>query len=254
MKLYALPHETIARQQCGDPLLRHLTDKIVRLLGAPRGRVLDVGCGTGRVAVELARRGFAVDALDVERPVVEQARDLAAAHGADVRFFVADFKQIDPQFPDALYDAVVCSEVLEHVEPWRDVVANMARVLKPGGLLVVTTPNDPGQFSILDKYAGHVRRFRWAELSAGLSDFEVLEAFTVGFPLTRAIHWAYTRVALPLFFKEHSPERMWRTGSSYPRLWANAFYRFARFDDVFNSLGWGTTWVVKARKLEKARP
>ena len=254
MKLYELPQETVVRQQCGDPLLRHLTDKIVRLLGAPPGRVLDVGCGTGRVAVELAGRGFSVDALDLEPQVVEQAGALATRCGASVRFFAADFQGVDPRFPDETYDAVVCSEVLEHVGPWRDVLANMARVLHPGGLLILTTPNGPRQFSVLDKYAGHVRRFRWAELSAGLSDFEVLEAFTVGFPLTRAIHWAYARVALPLFFKEHSPERMWRSGSSYPRLWANAFYRAARFDDFFNSLGWGTTWVVKARKLEKRRP
>lgn len=253
MKLYELPEETIVRHQFGDPLLRHLTDKIVRLMGSPGGRVLDVGCGTGRVAVALARRGFEVDALDVEPQVVEQAKDLAARSGADVRFFVADFQHADPQFPDESYNAVVCSEVLEHVEPWRDVLVNIARVLKPGGLLILTTPNDPKQFSFLDKYAGHVRRFRWAELSAGLSDFAVLEAFTVGFPLTRAIHWTYTRLALPLLFKEHSPERMWRPGSSYPRLWANAFYRFARFDDLFNSLRRGTTWVVKARKLEKNR-
>ncbi len=251
MKLYEQSGETIERHQCGDPLLRHLTDKILRLMGLPPGRVLDVGCGAGRVAVALARRGFQVDALDVEARVVEQAKEFAARSGADVRFFVADFQKPDPRFPDKTYDAVVCSEVLEHVEPWWDIVANIDRVLKPGGVLVLTTPNDPKQFSVLDEYAGHVRRFHWAELSAGLSGFTVLEAFTVGFPLTRAVHWSYTRIALPLLFKEHAPQEMWQQGSLYQRLVAGSLYRLAQFDDLFNSFRLGTTWVVKACKVRE---
>ena len=122
-------------------------------------------------------------------------------------------------------------------------------MLKPGGLLVLTTPNDPGQFSILDEYAGHVRRFRWDELKSGLGRFSIEKAFTVGFPLTRTLHWTYTRVLLPLFYKEHSPERMWQEGSLYRKVGAEATYRLAQIDDLFNSWKLGTTWVVKARKL-----
>jgi len=249
MKVYGLSSDTIERHQCGDPLLRHLTDKILKLVDLPGGRALEVGCGAGRIAIALARRGFQVDGLDVVPRVVEQAAHLAAAAGVDARFFVADFTKSDPRFPDETYDLVVCSEVLEHVEPWREVVGNIAQVLKPGGLLVLTTPNDPAQFSVLDEYAGHVRRFGWEELHSGLGRFAVVKAFTVGFPLTRALHWTYTRVALPLLFKEHSPERMWQEGSLYQRVGAQATYRLAQIDDLFNSLKLGTTWVVKARKL-----
>jgi SAM-dependent methyltransferase len=252
MKVYGLSSETIERHQWGDPLLRHLTDKILKLVDLPAGRALEVGCGAGRIAIELARRGFQVDGLDVEPRVVEQAAELAASAGVAAKFFVADFSKPDPRFPDATYDLVVCSEVLEHVEPWREVVDNIARVLKPGGLLVLTTPNDPGQFSVLDEYAGHVRRFGWEELRSGLGAFSILKAFTVGFPLTRALHWTYTRVALPLLFKEHSPEKMWQDDSLYRRVGAQATYQLARIDDLFNGLKLGTTWVVKARKLGAA--
>ena len=249
MKVYDLSRGTIERHQWGDPLLRHLTDKILRLLDLRGGRVLDVGCGTGRVAIALSLRGFDVDAVDIAADVVEQGRELAGRCGTDVAFSVADFSRSEPRFVDSAYDAVVCSEVLEHVEDWRGIVDNIARVLKPGGVLVLTTPNDPAQFSVLDEYAGHVRRFRWDELHSGLSGFSVVKAFTVGFPLTRALHWTYTRVALPLFFKEHSPERMWEKGSLYQRVGSQVIYRLAQIDDLFNSLKLGTTWVVKARKL-----
>lgn len=250
MKVYSLPKDTIERSQWRDPLLRHLTDKILDLIDVPSGRVLDVGCGAGRVAIALAGRGFQVDALDIASDVVDQARQLAERSGVDVRFFVGDVTQRDPRFPDGAYDVAVCSEVLEHVGPWSDVLENIARILKPGGLLLLTTPNDPKQFSVLDEYAGHVRRFRWAELQAGLSPFTVLEAFTVGFPITRAVHWTYTRLALPLVFRRHNPDRMWRPGSIYERLGAEVFYRLAKLDDLFNALKWGTTWVVKARRRE----
>jgi SAM-dependent methyltransferase len=252
MKVYRLSSDTIEQHQWGDPLLRHLTDKILKLVDVPGGRALDVGCGAGRLATALGRRGFQVDGVDVEERVVEQAGQLAAAAGVGARFFVADFTKADTRFADEKYDLVVCSEVLEHVEGWRDVVANIARVLKPGGLLVLTTPNDPGQFSILDEYAGHVRRFRWDELKSGLGRFSIEKAFTVGFPLTRTLHWTYTRVLLPLFYKEHSPERMWQEGSLYRKVGAEATYRLAQIDDLFNSWKLGTTWVVKARKLGAA--
>src|SRR5439155_1082768 len=196
MKVYDLSKDTIERHQFGDPLLRHLTDKILQLIDLPGGRALDVGCGAGRLAVALARRGFEVDGVDVAASVVEQAAQLASEAGISARFFVADFRQPDARFPDETYDLVVCSEVVEHVESWRSVLDNIARVLKPGGLLLLTTPNDPAQFSILDEYAGHFRRFRWRELETGLSEFSVLTAFTVGFPLTPALHPAERFISL----------------------------------------------------------
>ena len=134
--------------------------------------------------------------------------------------------------------------------PWQEVVDNIARVLKPAASWSCTTPNDPGQFSVLDEYAGHVRRFGWGGAAVGAR--RVLDPESVhgaGLPLTRAVHWTYKRVALPLLFKEHAPERMWQDDSLYRRVGAEAAYQLARIDDLFNGLKLGTTWVVKARKL-----
>jgi len=248
MKVYELPMEMILRWHWNDPLLRHLTDTILRLVDQPHGHALDVGTGLGRAAVALARRGFQVDALDPQVDVIEQARLIAREFRVKVNYSVADFSRADERFPNETYDLAVCSEVLEHIEPWQTVVQNIYRVLKPGGVLILTVPNDPKQFSILDSYAGHLRRYRWSDLAKALADFEIQNAFTVGFPFTRSIHWTYTRLVLPLVFREHRPDRMWKTGSAYSTVGSKVFYLAARLDDLFNGWKRGTTWVIKARK------
>lgn len=249
MKVYKLQKETIQRWQWGDPLLRHLTDYVLRLVDGDGGEALDVGCGTGRVSVALARKGYQVTGLDPAGDVIAQARELAADLNLEIDYRVADFSEPDTFFRKESFDLVVCSEVLEHIEPWQQVVDNIRQVLKIGRSMILTVPNDPAQFSELDSYAGHLRRFRWDELQPALRGFNVERAFTVGFPLTRTVHWAYTRVALPLLFREHRPDRMWSSGSAYSGVGAAALYRAIQFDDFFNGLKLGTTWVIKARKV-----
>ena len=100
-------------------------------------RVLDVGCGTGgylRIMAPLVAPGAAVG-IDVSATLIARAQQLAAAEEANVSFRVGD--AYDLPFPDASFDRVVASQVLLHLaEPWR-AVAQMRRVLAPGGLLSI---------------------------------------------------------------------------------------------------------------------
>lgn len=248
MRLYDLSKSTVERFQWRDPHLRHLTEILVRLAEPANGRALDVGCGTGRISVALAEKGFRVDALDPEVDVVEHARELASQLGVDVNFLAADFTKPDHRFPDKRYDLVVCCEVLEHVAEWEKVVTNMRRVLKPGGVLILTVPNGPRQFNVLDTYSGHLRRYKWEQLAAVLQGFDVEKRFTIGFPFLRALRWIYVKFAIPLIYKKPATDRMWRPGSIYERFGVQAIYRLAPLEDLFNGFKWGTTWVVKARK------
>src|SRR6185295_8696138 len=89
------------------------------------------------------------------------------------------------------YDVVVCTEVLEHVGPWRELLARAGELLRPCGVLVVSVPRDPRQFSVLDSYAGHLRRFQDEELLDELqSDYEQISMRRLGFPAMRMIVWA----------------------------------------------------------------
>lgn len=99
-------------------------------------RVLDLGCGTGYGAAELARTAAAVSAVDVAPEAVEWAREKFGEH--------ADFRQASATalpFDDDSFDAVVCFEVIEHLAEWPRLLTESKRVLAPGGVLIVSTPN-----------------------------------------------------------------------------------------------------------------
>lgn len=100
-----------------------------------RARVLDAGCGTGRVAVELARRGHLVTGADVDASMLEQARRADPAG----RWVLGDLLEVSAEQVGAPLDAVVLAgNVVVYLAPGTEaaVVARLAGWLAPGGLLV----------------------------------------------------------------------------------------------------------------------
>lgn len=104
------------------------------------GSVLDAGCGTGRVAIELARRGFAVSGVDREPDMLQVAR----AKAPHLDWYLADLSSVtvrvpDPEGPLRLFEAIVMAgNVMIFLDPGTEprVVANLARHLQPAGLLI----------------------------------------------------------------------------------------------------------------------
>jgi 2-polyprenyl-3-methyl-5-hydroxy-6-metoxy-1,4-benzoquinol methylase len=102
----------------------------------PRGRLLDVAGGSGVTAEILRSRGWEVSALDVSDALVERMR----ARGIeDARRH--DLSAGPLPYPDAKFQAVFAGEIIEHLVDTAGFVAELARVLVPGGVAVVTTPN-----------------------------------------------------------------------------------------------------------------
>jgi 2-polyprenyl-3-methyl-5-hydroxy-6-metoxy-1,4-benzoquinol methylase len=113
--------------------------------------VLDVGCGNGDIAVELAQHGLVIHGIDLEPDRLERARKLAEKYGKEVTFKCTRIEHADtmPQF-----DIIVMGEVLEHFEDPVGILVKMKRQLKPDGFIVITTPNMPSlrnrlQFGLL---------------------------------------------------------------------------------------------------------
>jgi 2-polyprenyl-3-methyl-5-hydroxy-6-metoxy-1,4-benzoquinol methylase len=117
-------------------------DFVARLIGADRGQiVLDVGCGTGTNAVRLARRGVHVQAIDFSEAVLEQARENLRLAGVEdlVTLHQADLESL-PHATESV-DCILCWGVLMHVPEIELAVAELSRVLRPGGRLVVCEGN-----------------------------------------------------------------------------------------------------------------
>ena len=107
--------------------------------------VLDAACGTGRHAVELARRGFVLSAADPSAGMIGRAKANAAAANAAIRFERAGFGELAPVFGTSAFDAVLClGNSLPHVQGSSDLAAaldDFAACLKPGGLLILQNRN-----------------------------------------------------------------------------------------------------------------
>lgn len=102
-------------------------------------RVLDCACGTGQLAVGLALEGFAVTASDASPEMVDRTRALAAERGVALTAEVRRWEELETGVP---FDAVLCvGNSLTHARDRRAALAGMARVLRPGGLLAVTSRN-----------------------------------------------------------------------------------------------------------------
>jgi SAM-dependent methyltransferase len=134
---------------------------LVESLG-PRS-VLDAGCGTGRVAVELARRGLEVVGVDVDAAMLGKAQ----AKAPDLSWVEGDLAVVDL---GRTFDAVVAAgNVMIFLAPGTEarVVANLARHLRPGGVLVAGFSLEPGRLDLAtyDAHAGAaglVLAHRWA--------------------------------------------------------------------------------------------
>jgi len=149
---------------------------------APGDRLLDLGCGGGRHAFEAYRRGARVVAADLDLGELSQvgAMFVAMRDAGEARPPAAavalrcDGTRLP--FEDGAFDKVIAAEILEHVPDDRRAMAEVARVLRPGGVAAVTVPAwlpERVCWALSDEYhevpGGHVRIFTRAELVTKIS-------------------------------------------------------------------------------------
>ena len=149
------------------------------------GHVLNAGCGAGSFTLRLLDAGYEVTSVDASEAFVERVRQLVGDRGA---VELADLHAL--RFEAGAFDAIVCGEVLEHLDDDQTAVREFARVLKPGGVVLASVPANPWRYDWSDHWAGHRRRYTAAGLAerftaAGFADVDVTD---YGFPLLGLYH------------------------------------------------------------------
>lgn len=159
-----------------------LTVDYGRLRLQPGERVLDLGCGGGRHAFESYRRGARVVAVDADAAEVKGAAEMlggmweAGEGGAGGGGAAVQGDALRLPFRDGCFDRVIAAEVLEHIPDDGAAMADLARVLRPGGVLAVTVPRfgpELVNWALSDDYhvrpGGHVRIYRRSQLLGRLA-------------------------------------------------------------------------------------
>lgn len=143
-----------------------------RLHLQPGDRVLDLGCGEGRHAIS-ARLEHDVDVVGLDLSATDlhtarcRAEEFASGTEASASILWVRGSGLALPFADATFSKVICAEVLEHVPDYRQVLREIQRVLRPGGLLAISVPRFFPEWicwRLSDAYheveGGHIRIFR----------------------------------------------------------------------------------------------
>lgn len=140
---YAYYVDKSALPSARDHFIR-IRDKTISVLTAQRPgnqkfRMLDVGCGAGTQARLWAELGHDVFGLDVNAPLLEVGRARARKDGLRIQFDLGSATSLP--YEDESMDACLMLELLEHVQEWQACIREAVRVIKPGGVIYLSTTN-----------------------------------------------------------------------------------------------------------------
>lgn len=148
-----------------NPARLGYVSRYVTLAGA---RVLDVGCGGGLLSEAMAAQGAQVTALDLAPELVEVARLHLLESGLQVDYRLQSVESLADEAPGS-FDAITCMEMLEHVPDPGSVLRACAKLLKPGGVLLLSTLNrTPAAFALAIVGAEYIARL----LPRGTHDYK----------------------------------------------------------------------------------
>ena len=153
-------------------LLEHLV-RYEMLPGNKEHIVLDVGCGAGHGSNLLSKKYKKVYGVDISPDAIEYAKNNWASD--NIEFVVGS--AMDIPFPDSTFDTISAFEVFEHLSDWRKFLSELRRVLKPGGVVYISTPNktlySPGTKKPINPH--HVFEMTIPEFESAVKEFFVLK-------------------------------------------------------------------------------
>ena len=175
---HTLTKEDIAKGY--DAIVEHVGleprfyDDCIRMHSGYFGSILDVGCGRGFLLKKLSEKsepGTKFFGIDISPKLVE----IAKSNNPEATVEIGDAEKM--RFNDATFDFVFMTEALEHMQDFSKSLSEIMRVLKPGGIFIVTIPNrDWASYDFYDKIRNHSLQpiddhyFRYSEITGLLKD------------------------------------------------------------------------------------
>lgn len=224
---------------------------IRRLL--PSGKVIDVGCGTGSLVLKLAQEGYQVIGIDVSDKCIALTRSRVNTDGLSHLVTVSKGSASQSNLPDQSVDAVIAGEVLEHLDDDGSAVREFFRVLKPGGICIITVPANPALWNLWDDMAGHFRRYNQNDLVKLFESqkFHVESIRYWGFPIMRIYHRLLCLPWAKMIIKREGIDGenldvITKIGLS--KLTTLILGNIFRIDNLFASFPWGIGIIFVAKK------
>ena len=136
---------------------RRLILQLVSKYSTEIGTVVDIGAGTAKLLSELKQKGWKVTGIDGELEAVKWAKK----RGVTIKHHNLNSRL---PFDANSFDLVISLDVLEHVKNDKQLLIEMKRVVKPGGIILITVPAHQWLYSYWDKMLGHFRRYAKGDL------------------------------------------------------------------------------------------
>ena len=233
--------ERAYRTEANERFYEQAFDFVIGELNPRPSRVLDLGCGPGFHSMRLARRGFTVLACDFSPPVLEMARENVHAAGLDNRISFATEDILNLSFESGSQDCILCWGVLMHIPDLARAVAELSRVLKPGGTLVIEENNAASLQSRTNRLLRELlRRPRPQPTATGLEYWKEGDSGTL---LTREadIGWLVRE------FASHGAVLRKRIAAQFTEVYTKVPYDFLKqLIHAFNGLWFRVRWAGPA--------
>ena len=151
--------DAYCRTRKTDPFFEVQKKIVLGMLNQGGCRILDVGCGPGVMVPDLLKRDFEVWGIDLSEEMIRNANAVLPDDASRDRIHLDVGDVEDLQFPDQFFDAVICMGVFEYLSSYDKAIEEIHRVLKPGGMAVITIPTRICPYEIVAQTVAPLYRF-----------------------------------------------------------------------------------------------
>jgi len=162
---------------------RILIDILNKNVGSQKKKILDIGCGAGTLSFYLGNKNHDVLGIDISSKAIKEC--LNSKKGLNLNN--VNFEQFDfpNNYPKEKFDVVIFTEVIEHVEDDKKALGIIWKILKPNGLMILSTPSNKaplhriGLTKKFDLKVGHVRRYSLSNITNIIneSEFKIIKTY-----------------------------------------------------------------------------